>query len=249
MSLIDDLKGYGRAAGSWLSGSSFTSSLIKTAVTGYVLYKLAKKDPDPDPGRRIQLTPSAENKIPVLYGAAYVNGIITDAQMTNNNKTMTFCLTISEKTGTLLSTNQPSAFTFKDVYWNDKRIIFENDGITAQRLIDRNGQYDNNIKGLVKVWCYKGNSNSPATVENYTTANTSPAYTVMPTWTSSTHVMNDLVFAVVQVNYNKDKNISELGNMVFHVDNTMKLPGDCLYDYMTNNRYGAGIDPAEIAVQ
>jgi hypothetical protein len=28
--------------------------------------------------------------------------------------------------------------------------------------------------------------------------------------------------------------------------NTMTLPGDVLYDYMTNTRYGAGIPEAEI---
>jgi hypothetical protein len=249
MSFLDDLKDYGRAAGSWLSGNSFTSSLVKVAVTGYILNRLAKKDPDPDPGKRVQLAPSAENKIPVLYGAGFINGIITDAQMTNNNKTMYFCITLSEKTGTLLSSGAGSDFTFKDVYWNGNRIIFENDGITAQRTIDRNGQYDLNIKGLVRVWCFKGSSDTPATIENYTSPNTNLAYNLMPNWSSATHKMNDLVFAIVRVDYNKDKNITALGEMTFHVDNTMKLPGDCLNDYMTNTRYGAGIDPTEIAVQ
>ena len=34
----------------------------------------------------------------------------------------------------------------------------------------------------------------------------------------------------------------------FHVTNSMTQPGDCIYDYMTNEMYGAGIDPAEISV-
>jgi hypothetical protein len=34
--------------------------------------------------------------------------------------------------------------------------------------------------------------------------------------------------------------------MRFKIQNSMTLPGDCIYDYMTNTRYGAGIDPAEI---
>jgi hypothetical protein len=40
---------------------------------------------------------------------------------------------------------------------------------------------------------------------------------------------------------NKDKGITGLPNMRFHVTNSMTLPGDCLLDYMTSTRYGAGI--------
>jgi hypothetical protein len=58
--------------------------------------------------------------------------------------------------------------------------------------------------------------------------------------------MNDLIFAVVKVDYNREKNVTGIGDLLFHVDNTMKLPGDVLYDYMTNTRYGAGITATEI---
>ena len=68
----------------------------------------------------------------------------------------------------------------------------------------------------------------------------------MPNWASATHAMNDLLFAVVRVDYNRDKNVTGLGDMLFHIQNNMYLPGDCLYDYMTNTRYGAGISASEI---
>jgi hypothetical protein len=59
--------------------------------------------------------------------------------------------------------------------------------------------------------------------------------------------MGDLVFAVVEVNFNRDKNITQAPqSMKFHISNTMNQPGDCLYDYMTNTRYGAGIDAGAI---
>jgi hypothetical protein len=64
-------------------------------------------------------------------------------------------------------------------------------------------------------------------------------------WTAN-HTMNNLVFVIVRIEYNKDKGITGLGNLLFKVNNTITLPGDCLYDYMTNTRYGAGISPAEI---
>jgi len=251
MSFLDNLKTFG----SWISGSSTGAALLKTVAIGYVVTRISKsieKDKDAqqtDYGVRLQIAPNTDTKIPVLYGAAYFGGNITDAVMSNSNKRMHYCLTLCEKTGTKLSDNQASDFTFKDIYWNDQRIVFADDGITAQYTLDRNGTIDRSIKDLVKVWCYKGSSATPATVENYTTPNTTAAYSIIPGWTSTTHTMDDLVFAVVEVNYNKDKNVTGLANMLFHIDNTMKLPGDCLYDYMTNERYGAGIPAAEILSQ
>lgn len=58
-----------------------------------------------DPGVRQQLSPSTEHKIPVLYGSAFVNGIITDARISSDNKTMTYVFTIAE------TTNQRTTFT------------------------------------------------------------------------------------------------------------------------------------------
>ena len=75
-----------------------------------------------------------------------------------------------------------------------------------------------------------------------------PAWSIMPGWTSA-HTMNDLVFAIVKVEYNKEKNVTKLGKLDFKIRNSMTEPGDCLYDYMTNTRYGAGIDPQEINSQ
>jgi hypothetical protein len=67
----------------------------------------------------------------------------------------------------------------------------------------------------------------------------------MPNWTTA-HTADNLVFAVVKVVYNKDKNVTGLGDLKFRVTNPMNNPGDVIYDYMTNTRYGAGILPADI---
>ena len=68
---------------------------------------------------------------------------------------------------------------------------------------------------------------------------------LMPTWTAN-HAMTDLVFALVRVEYNKERNVTSLGDIEFKLTNTMTLPGDCVNDYMRNTRYGAGIPDAEI---
>jgi hypothetical protein len=255
MSFLQGLINFGKTTVQFLSGNGIASAIVKTIGIGIVLNQVSKsinKDNQKDnkanidAGVRLQVAPAADNRIPVLYGTGYFGGVITDAVMTNTNKTMFYCLTLCEKTGNKLSDGNPSAFQFKDIYWNDQRIVFNADGITANFTVDRSGIVDTSISNNVKVWCFKDGSDAPATLENYTATNTATAYTVMPGWTSSTHQMNDLAFAVVQVNYNRDKNITGIGNMLFQVENSMKLPGDCLYDYMTNTRYGAGIDPAEI---
>lgn len=255
MSFLQGILDFGKAAVSLLSGSGVASTLAKTALIGYTLNRVTKSinkandvnnDANIDQGIRLQIEPATNNKVPVLYGAAYFGGIVTDAVMTNTNKTMFYALTLCEKTGTKISDNTTSTFTFKDIYWNDQRIVFNSDGITANYTVDRNGIADTSINNQVKVWCYGGNSNMPSTIENYTATNTSTAYTVMPGWTAGTHPMNDLVFAIVRVDYNRDKNITGLADVKFHVENNMKLPGDCIYDYMTNTRYGAGISSSEI---
>jgi hypothetical protein len=81
--------------------------------------------------------------------------------------------------------------------------------------------------------------------QGYTNATTYNAYGLMPTWTAS-HTMDELIFAVVRIDYNREKNVTALGDMTFVVENTMSRAGDCLYDYMTNDKYGAGIDPQYI---
>jgi hypothetical protein len=60
--------------------------------------------------------------------------------------------------------------------------------------------------------------------------------------------MNELVFALVKVTYNAEKNITNLPDFKFALSNTLTKPGDCLYDFMTNSRYGSGIPASEINV-
>ena len=250
MSFLTDVVGF-------FTGNTIASSIVKIIGISYIAKKLASNSissnntdqtANIDQGVRLQVDPAANNKIPVLYGAGFFSGIITDAVMTNTNKTMYYCLTLSEKTGTILSTNTASSYTFKDVYWNDQRVVFKTDGIQVDYTVDRAGTVDRSIGDQVSIYCYAGNSNSPKIPENYTNNTLTNAANVMPGWTTSTHQMNDLIFAVVKVDYNREKNVTGLGNLLFHVENSMKLPGDVLYDYMTNTRYGAGIVSGEIYV-
>jgi hypothetical protein len=248
MSFLSDVVGF-------FSGNSIASSVVKIIGISFIAKKMASnaissnnidQQANIDQGVRLQIAPATSNKVPVLYGAGYFGGIITDAEMTNNNKTMFYCLTLSEKTGVKLSDNQQSQFIFKDVYWNDQRVVFKQDGITVDYTVDRAGTVDRSLGDQVSIYCYAGDSATPQVPENYTNNTLTNAALVMPSWTTSTHQMNDLLFSIVRVDYNREKNVTGLGNLLFHIDNSMKMPGDVLFDYMTNTRYGAGITAAEI---
>ena len=243
------------------SGGGLGGNILKTIMTGFALNQVTKSinksNPSsssggsastaapPDTGVKLQIAPAGENRIPVIYGTAHIGGIITDVKMSNDNQTMWFVVTICEVTGGLLSSGDPSQFRFNYIYWNSNRIIFKNDGITADYTVDPSGNIDRSISGLVEVYCFNNGSGSPTIPYHYTAGTLSSAYNIMPDWTAN-HLMDGLVFAIVKVTYNKEKNITGLANMNFEIRNTMTMPGDCLFDYMTSTRYGAGIDPAEI---
>ena len=269
MSFIDDIvelgsdvMSFARPVVGYLGGNGLGSTLARTALMGVVLSQLNKsvnKDNTPasaasanevDKGARLSVEPDTEHKIPVVYGTAILGGIITDAQISNNNTRMTYVITISEQTGALLSDNSASVIAFDDIYIDDKRCVFYTDGLTVNYTVDKDGFNDYSMDNLVKVYCFTGSSLLPVRPNHpyygYSTSALSPAYSIVPTWTSA-QAMNELIFAVVEVNYNRDRGVTAIPTMKFKLTNSMTQPGDCLYDYMTNTRYGAGIDPAEIS--
>ena len=255
MSWIDDIVDFGSTALNFLSGNSIGGQLARTALTGYALNKVTSsinkenavdKTPTVDPGVRLQVSPDPEYRVPVVYGQATLGGVITDAVLTNGNMTMFFCITICEHTGNVnLGNGAASTFSFKDIYWDDARLIFQSDGVTVAGFIDKANQVCTDYNGKIKIWCYDGNSSSPKAMNNYPITGLPSANNIMPNWTSN-HQMNDLVFAIVRVDYDAAAGVKGLGNIKFKIENSMTQPGDCLYDYMTNTRYGAGIPAAEI---
>mgnify|MGYP000850640827 CR=1 FL=1 len=265
MSWLDDIVDFGSnilsGVGNFLGSNSLGSNVLKTVLTGYALNKVTdsiNKDNDatsdtnisitntPDTGVRVQTAASTETKIPVLYGEAVIGGALIDARMTNDNKTMYYVYALSEVTGNLMSTGSASEITLKDVYWNDQRIVFGTDGITASYAVDRSGKVDRSIDGLVRVYYYKNGSSNGVVPENYS-GSVPSAYSIVPDWTSDWR-MDNTVFAVVRVDYNREKGVTGIANTKFHLSNTLTLPGDVLYDQMTSTRYGAGIDVADIKV-
>jgi hypothetical protein len=257
MSWIDDIVSFGSNAVKMVSSSNIGSALAQTAVLGLLLNQMNKgvnKQPSlpdtanssqPDRFVREQMSPDTNHSIPVVYGSAFIKGIITDAFMADDNQTMWYCITICEKTGTLLSNSQDSVISFNEIWRNNQKLIFNADGVTVSSAIDENQTVTTDPSGLIEVYCFNNGSNSPVLPTGYSNVNLFYAQSVMPNW-SVNHLMSDLVFCIVKIRYNKEKDITSLGEFQFKLTNSMTLPGDVIYDYMTNTRYGGSIPVEEI---
>jgi hypothetical protein len=197
-----------------------------------------------DPGVRIQFPPATNNKIPVVYGTVNTKGTVTDARISNENKTMTYVLAISEKT-------QTGVFSVGDIYWNDQKLVFDTDAGESHIVrssIDQNGLGDSNTNfdGLIRVRIYSGDTNSSSQIfPPQSTGNTENAKTTLGE-SDTNYMLNDLVFAVIQIDYNGEKGITGLGQITFQISNTLSNPALVWYDYMTSERYGAAIPVQQI---
>jgi membrane protein implicated in regulation of membrane protease activity len=77
----------------------------------------------PDVGNRQQVPPATDNKLPVVYGEAWLGGTIVDLSISENNQELYYVLAISEVTG-----NGADTITFGDVYYGGKKVTFREDG-------------------------------------------------------------------------------------------------------------------------
>jgi hypothetical protein len=251
MSFFSDLFDAGKKVYSFFSGNSIGSQLARAAGSAFVLNQVTKSmnksndtAPKIDPGVRLQTPSDVNYRVPVVYGTAHLSGSMTAVEMANSNKDLYVVFTLCERTGVKLSDSAQSVISFDAVYINDQVVTFKADGITVDFTTDRNGVQDISLRDLVQVRCYNnGSSNNVFPTGASGTPET--AYDFIPLWTS-TDAMTELVFAAVKMNYNKDKGLTRIPTFRFKLTNTMTMPGDCVLDYMTNSRYGAGIDPAEI---
>jgi hypothetical protein len=253
MSFLDSVVSFGKTALGFVGGDTLGGSLARTALLGFATKKLndmvvkeneAGQAAKRDMGTREQVDPDTEHAIPVVYGEAYLSGMVTDAVLTSDNKTMWYCITLSEKTGSLMN-GTPSVISFKELYWNGNRVEFGADGVTVSGMVSEDKVVANNYNGKVRVYPFNNGSTGATKFVGLGTGNSSPAYSIFPNWTSA-HTMDELVFCLVRVDYDGAAGVTGLGDLKFRLSNTMKQPGDVLYDYMTNTRYGAGIPAQEM---
>ena len=195
----------------------------------------------PNPGTRIQLAPNTGNKIQVVYGDVLTSGPICDAAISNENQTMHYFTVLSETTdsGTFSLGSQGIRF-------GDKLLNFGT-GATAHQIVsiyDANGTSVTNWAGKIRVRIYAGGT---ATLNQIfpVPGGLTPAVDatlMMPHWTTTTdYKATDLVFAMIEIDYDAEEGLTNMDAMTFNIVNSLKSPGNVAVDYMTNSRYGAGI--------
>ena len=189
-------------------------------------------------GTTVQLQPQTNNKLPTVYGTAFVGGSITDLSITSNNQDLYFVISLCEVTG-----NGTDSITIGDIYYQGKKCVFSGANVTG--LIDPStGLTDTSCNGYLSIYTYGNGSNNPL---NSTTS----AITLMQsagltyTWDSNKKMTNT-VFAIVHLTYNQGANTTSLGQTQFQIINSRNSAGDVIYDYLTSTVYGAAIPASQI---
>lgn len=199
-------------------------------------------------GGVVQLPPATDNKLPVVYGNAWVAPVITDVYLSDDQQTMWYCLAFSEATDS-------GTVSFGDIYWDDKALIFDPANPTEIRgwyRIEDNTTVTG-VAGDISFWFYGNGSNNLGTTHHCLgsdnvgseQATTTEAWNVFPGWTTA-NAMSNTVFAIVRIKYDNNHQVTGLGQIKAEVRNSLKQPGSVMIDYLTNSRYGCGVDPANI---
>ena len=234
--------------GSTLFGSALLATIATSVIAGGLAYGTARAlgvfkppslDQGADPGTTIQLPPATDNRIPVMYGNVFTSGPIFDAAISNQNQTMTYCIALSEET-------QTGNFTCGQVFMNDAELIFTGNTATSHR--DPNQSSNTTYANKVRLNIYQGGSSgSDVIFPTSGTGSSTAATAIVPHW-GVNHTANNLVYAVLQIDYDAENGLTGLPSMTFKMRNSLSNPGDVLYDYLTSDRYGAGLVNAQIDV-
>ena len=220
------------------------SSIISKAMAPDAPNSSASSD-TPNSGSRAQVPPAGDNKLPVVYGSAYVGGVITDLSITADNQQLYYVLALSEVTNTE-SGGTPDTITFGNIYWGGKRVVFNstNQYVVDSLLDESTGASDTTVAGKLEIYLYRNGSSSPVNSSSSAIAVMSnPALTYQ--W-DSTKQMSNCAFAIIKMTYSQTANLMGIQQTRFQLTNSRSAPGDCFYDYLTSARYGAAIPTAQV---
>jgi hypothetical protein len=195
-------------------------------------------------GGRIQLPPATDNKIPVVYGTAFVGGAIIDAMLSTDQKTMWYVVALAEHTDTTVG----SAYTFGNIYYDGKLVQFGTNG-TVTGLITNNAtpgsaQIDTRVNGYLYIYLFTNGSTSGVNTGGLTAAQILSAAQGVPAaqaWTAGQQTMSNCAFAIIKVKYSTDAGTTGVGALTAQITNSITKPGDAILDYMQNTRYGCAI--------
>ncbi len=226
---------------------AFAINMVVSTVISKALFKEPSMGPagaSPNPGNRQQIPPATDNKLPVVYGDAWLGGTIVDLSITNDNQVLYYVIALCEVT----STNDgqtPDTISFGDIYYGGKKVTFKPDGFTVASLTDTStGEVNTQVADKIAFYLYRNGSSSP--VNSTQTAITIMSDANLAYQWDSTKEMSNCAFAILKLTYNADARITGLEQTKFQVSNSRHKPGECFYDYMLNTRYGAALPLEQI---
>lgn len=175
----------------------------------------------PNPGNRQQIPPATDNKIPVVYGEAWVGGTVIDLSITNDNQTLYYVLALCEVTSTNAG-QVPDTITFGNIYFGGKLVTFQGDGFTVASLTDESTlEVNTEVAGLISIYLYRNGSTQPA---NSGISAIQLMQSAGLTWQwPATNLMTNCAFAIVKLNYNAEAGITGIQQTKFKVINSRYL--------------------------
>lgn len=228
-----------------LTATAFAINMVASAIISKVFFSPNQSanglsGASADVGNRQQVPPATDNKLPVVYGEAWLGGTIVDLSISENNQDLYYVLAIAEVTG-----NGTDTITFGDAYWGGKKVTFRADGFTVASLTDESsGVVDTTVDGRMRFYFYRDGSYTP-------TNSTQNAISVMSNsnliykW-DSTKLMTNTAFVIIHITYSQTANIRGIEQTRFQLINSRSNTGDVFYDYLTNEVYGGAIPVSQI---
>ena len=224
-------------------------ALVTAAVSIGVSRLVAKRantaaDAGGDGGARIQLPPATVNKLPIIYGTAFVGGAITDAMLSTDQKTMWYVLALAEHSDDQGGGGGSYSFDTNKCYYDGKQIQFGTNGAVTGLITNTSvPQVDTRCNGFLYVYLFNNGSSSGVNTGGLTAAQILSVANGVPAskaWGSGQDMTN-CAFAIIKVIYNTDAGTTGVGQLMVNMTNSLTKPGDCILDYMLNERYGCGL--------
>ena len=224
---------------------------IQTTTATENIVKTSDRQPTAEttavnPGVRLQFAADTETKLPVLYGRATFPGNVIDVALVNNDRELQVCLALAMITGNKID-GTASSYELFNVYMDNQRLNFQADGQVIASATDTEGNTNTDYNNKIGVYVYASSSQHIIINGREDTGVEVDARNVFSTWTPN-HFMTGILFAIVRLAWDPDLDLDRFPEFQFDIANSMSLPGDVLYDYMTNTIYGCAIPEFNIKV-
>ena len=188
-----------------------------------------------------QLSTDPSAVIPILYGQTQVRGAVFDSELTNSNTTLTTALMLAERTGDGINGN--ADYTLNEVFFNDVKLNLNANGTVANGILN-DGTVTTKYNDNTEVYLYQGDVTTPIDkIQPGVDATYGSARTYMTNWANTQVQARGTLFALIRQTYDAANAVQGLGTWTFDITNdTASNPGEVLYDFLTNERYGGQYD-------